>query len=361
MMGLALDLARWRQASRFGTGSGAEEKENLFLLPSNRQREGDGHAAPLDTRRSPRSVLVVAAISVITLAASSPIYSAVAEAGPRPYLRSARCDAGEHDRFRTVAQRRPHGRRWPATTCSLIRSRGSRSGRSSAVRSPGREPSDGGLRPEPACLPFAGWGVFRYANGGWQLIPGRPPPQHLVARHREVRHSIVEKATIRYPGETVCTGERPEGARVWHWNGSRLVAGPWKVIRRAEDGSPDDFSLPIARSAVPSRTRSGAPPIHLGRHVHFAELQRNGMVRICDATPADICLQNAITHGTAPSRWPAERASGLPLHCEEQRDHLHGDRGHREREGLLDQQQWGRSSWTLIPEGSLALAASVCA
>ena len=190
-------------------------------------------------------------------------------------------------------------------------------------------------------------GVFRYTSGGWQLIPGGLHPNILNLGIARSGNSIVEKATIRYPGETICLASGVR-ARVWHWNGSRLVAGPWKVITTG----PKTVRLTIF---VTSDRKVGCsvsdtvwcatnPP---GPHVHFAELQRNGMVRICDATPADICLQNAITHGPVFA-LASERASGLPLHCEEQRDHLHGDRGHREREGLLDQQQWGRSSW--IPD-----------
>ena len=150
---------------------------------------------------------------------------------------------------------------------------------------------------EPTCLPFAGWGVFRYTSGDWRLIPGGLHPNILNLGIARSGNSIVEKATIRYPGETICIASGVR-ARVWHWNGSRLVAGPWKVITTG----PKTVRLTIF---ISSDRKVGCsvsdtvwcatnPP---GPHVHFAELQRNGTVRICDATPADICLQNAITHG----------------------------------------------------------------
>jgi hypothetical protein len=82
---------------------------------------------------------------------------------------------------------------------------------------------------EPTCLPFAGWGVFRYVNGDWRVIPGGRHPIILSLGISKSGDRIVEKATIRYPGETICLASGVR-ARAWHWNGSRLVAGPWKVI-----------------------------------------------------------------------------------------------------------------------------------
>ena len=56
-----------------------------------------------------------------------------------------------------------------------------------------------------ACMPYAGWGAFRYVNGDWKLIPGGSHPGILRPGIARSGNDIVEKATIRYPGETVCT------------------------------------------------------------------------------------------------------------------------------------------------------------
>jgi 2-dehydropantoate 2-reductase len=40
---------------------------------------------------------------------------------------------------------------------------------------------------------------------------------------------IVEKFPVRHPGETNCTATGVR-TRTWHWNGSRLVPGPWRVV-----------------------------------------------------------------------------------------------------------------------------------
>ena len=83
------------------------------------------------------------------------------------------------------------------------------------------------------CMPFAGWGAFRYVNGDWELIPGGYHPGILRPGIARSGNDIVEKATIRNPGETVCTASGLK-KRVWHWNGSRLVAGPWKQATKGE-------------------------------------------------------------------------------------------------------------------------------
>ena len=83
------------------------------------------------------------------------------------------------------------------------------------------------------CMPFAGWGAFRYVNGDWELIPGGYHPGILRPGIARSGDEIVEKATIRYPGETVCTASGRK-KRIWHWNGSRLIAGPWQQVGKAE-------------------------------------------------------------------------------------------------------------------------------
>ena len=87
------------------------------------------------------------------------------------------------------------------------------------------------------CMPFAGWGAFRYVNGDWELIPGGYHPGILRAGIARSGNDIVEKATIRYPGETVCTASGLK-KRVWHWNGSRLVAGPWQQLKPPKTSPP---------------------------------------------------------------------------------------------------------------------------
>jgi len=79
------------------------------------------------------------------------------------------------------------------------------------------------------CLPFLGWGAFRYVGGSWKLMPGGRHSTGSVGI-KKVGNTIVEKEVIRHAGETICLASGLK-SRAWHWSGSKLVAGPWKVIK----------------------------------------------------------------------------------------------------------------------------------
>jgi hypothetical protein len=77
------------------------------------------------------------------------------------------------------------------------------------------------------CLPYAAWGAFRHLHGSWQLIPGGRHDVFLTLGIAKSGKDIVEKFPVRRPGETNCTASGVR-TRSWHWNGSRLIPGPWR-------------------------------------------------------------------------------------------------------------------------------------
>jgi hypothetical protein len=81
---------------------------------------------------------------------------------------------------------------------------------------------------DSVCLPYAGWGAFRYLNGSWRLIPGGRHDVFLTLGIAKSGDDIVEMLPVRRPGETTCTASGLR-TRTWHWNGSRLVPGRWRV------------------------------------------------------------------------------------------------------------------------------------
>ncbi len=160
------------------------------------------------------------------------------------------------------------------------------------------------------CMPFAGWGAFRYVNGDWELIPGGYHPGILRPGIARSGSDIVEKATIRYPGETVCTASGLK-KRVWHWNGSRLVAGPWKVastgptvVRHASFLSPD--------RKIWCTIDARAWCVTL-RPEHSGTLTRNGEVEICEGPGPGSCTQN--WHDSAPVLRRGQRSELNGFRC----------------------------------------------
>jgi hypothetical protein len=147
---------------------------------------------------------------------------------------------------------------------------------------------------EPTCLPFAGWGVFRYSSGGWRLIPGGRHPNILNLGIARSGNNIVEKATIRYPGETICLASGVR-ARVWHWNGSRLVAGPWKVTSTGPKTVHLDGFLSPDRKVwcrIFRDTSEDEAWCVTMNPEHSGTVKRNGDVAICSGPGPGDCTQN---------------------------------------------------------------------
>src|SRR5215213_5226925 len=134
------------------------------------------------------------------------------------------------------------------------------------------------------CMPYAGWGVFRYTTGAWKLVPGGYHPVILSPGIARSGNDIIEKRTVRYAGESVCTASGLK-IRVWHWNGSRLAAGPWKLIRGQDQFLSPDRGVWCALGTV------AGTPVYCGNKspVHSVVLRANGKATICNGVG---CVQN---------------------------------------------------------------------
>jgi Family of unknown function (DUF6636) len=82
----------------------------------------------------------------------------------------------------------------------------------------------------PTCWPLQSWAVFRATSGGWKLVKLIPaylaPSRHLVAVGGDIR----ETTAVHRPGDARCFPTGGTRSRVWHWNGTALVPGPWKQV-----------------------------------------------------------------------------------------------------------------------------------
>lgn len=135
-----------------------------------------------------------------------------------------------------------------------------------------------------ACIPYAGWGVFRYRAGRWELVPGGRHDVTLSPGIARSGNDIVEKRTVRYAGESLCLASGLK-VRRWHWNGSRLSAGPWKLTQGQDQFLSPDRGLWCVLGNVPRRE------VYCGSEsrVHSAVLKSNGSVAICNGVG---CVQN---------------------------------------------------------------------
>ena len=282
---VALDLARWRQALRFGSGSGAEKEERSFLsLPTGNEKEtGMRQLYPRASRL--RFFLVVAVISVITLAASSPIYPAargghlIGHTSESPAAAAAGTGATADCSKATALE---------LTTrfhlAVLAAGDSVAQWFCGAFVGPGSQAMV--IATTPGTCGLNGWAVLSFTGGDWQLV-GSPHIGWTFAV-TAVGPDIRETAPVP-TGKFQCPlNNGTPRSRIWHWDGTHLVAGPWKQVTPPKSSTGATLHLYVFAS--PSRNilcRLGdedlatcltvKPP----RSVHMS---RNGHLNVCGGT-----------------------------------------------------------------------------
>ena len=84
----------------------------------------------------------------------------------------------------------------------------------------------------PTCWGIQHWGVFTLTGGVWRLVLEQPaylvPPLHAVGS------DIRETTAVHRSGDPRCFPSGGTRSRIWHWNGTRLAAGPWKRVTKGD-------------------------------------------------------------------------------------------------------------------------------
>jgi hypothetical protein len=176
--------------------------------------------------------LAIAAVSVITLAASSPIYSAV---------------SGGHAVASASAIAAARGTSTASSDCSKATARQVVEQHPDVnifdLQDPIRQVLCGPFTGQgsnamavtigaPTCWAIQNWAVFSFTAGDWQLVLNQPA--YLVPPLVAVGSDIRETTAVHRAGDSRCFFKGGTHARVWHWNGSSLVAGPWKQLTKGE-------------------------------------------------------------------------------------------------------------------------------
>jgi hypothetical protein len=86
------------------------------------------------------------------------------------------------------------------------------------------------------CIPDTGWAVFRDNGGAWQLLD--PPGQvsDVILPLTAVGDDIREEYAVYRQGDGPCQPSGGTRARLWHWDGSQLVAGASTQVQPAAGG-----------------------------------------------------------------------------------------------------------------------------
>jgi hypothetical protein len=144
------------------------------------------------------------------------------------------------------------------------------------------------------CRASIQWGVFRFAAGGWRLVLTRRNGAFLSA----VGSDIKERQGATTPTDPFCSPSAWK-SRIWHWNGTRFTASPWKVTY-LKTVHLDNFLSPdrkvwcrITKDATENDAWCGTEtPSRL------ATVKPSGAVTVCNGTSPGDCLQNWDDHAT---------------------------------------------------------------
>jgi len=76
----------------------------------------------------------------------------------------------------------------------------------------------------------AEWAVFRWYGNTWQFLMKQPAAASITAAGNDIRQTL----PIYRPNDPRCCPTGGTKSRLWHWNGSRFVASPWKQVGKAD-------------------------------------------------------------------------------------------------------------------------------
>jgi hypothetical protein len=134
----------------------------------------------------------------------------------------------------------------------------------------------------PTCWPIQQWAIFGVVGGAWQLL--ETIPAYLIPPLTAVGSDIREETAVPRPGDSRCLPTGGTHARLWHWNGTKFVAGAWTQVKPADRVQQDYFVTPSGNidcqmgdhggTAAGIFCQSGKPPRSVG-------LRLNGRLQIC--------------------------------------------------------------------------------
>jgi hypothetical protein len=132
------------------------------------------------------------------------------------------------------------------------------------------------------CRPVQGWAVFRAVGDDWQLVTRRDRESAVLSA---AGPDIRTKVDVFRPGDSHCVSTGGTISRLWHWNGTQLVAG-------ASTQLTPPAALTVAQFYSPSRNidcglSDGSPHGVAGascwsvRPTNRVTLAVNGTLKIC--------------------------------------------------------------------------------
>ena len=80
----------------------------------------------------------------------------------------------------------------------------------------------------PVCWPVQRWVVFCFDDTDWRPI--RDVGSYLIPPLEAAGSDIRETTAVHQLGDPRCLPSGGTRSRLWHWNGTQLVPGPWTQV-----------------------------------------------------------------------------------------------------------------------------------
>jgi hypothetical protein len=90
----------------------------------------------------------------------------------------------------------------------------------------------------PGNTGFIDWVVFRWAGDAWQFVMKEPAGASITAAGSDIRQTL----PIYRASDSRCCPTGGTKTRIWHWDGSRFLAGPWKQVTKGDLETRDFYS-----------------------------------------------------------------------------------------------------------------------
>jgi hypothetical protein len=115
----------------------------------------------------------------------------------------------------------------------------------------------------PTCWPVQHWAILGFRDGAWRLL--ETVPAYLIPPLTAVGNDIREETAVHRAGDARCFPSGGTRARLWHWDGTRFVAGPWEQVKKGtvEPRKPKVFRSPSGniRCAMSAGSGTAGPNV----------------------------------------------------------------------------------------------------
>ena len=109
----------------------------------------------------------------------------------------------------------------------------------------------------PGNIGLIGWVVFSWSGTAWTFVMIQHGAAELIAAGSDIRETV----HIFRPTDPRCCPSGGTKSRLWHWNGTRFIAGAWKGPKTGPLTSADFFSpLPDGIACSMTDARGASKP-----------------------------------------------------------------------------------------------------